>query len=114
MPDSGLEAYSRDLAARVNDAADGAVGTYSEQEFTRIVLEELGEEGAIEDPVALWYEGNLSARLSKITGCAMPEDNERLTLITTIYRGETPPVELTSDEKLSAYGQAIKFFEDSL
>ena len=44
---------------------------------------------------------------------AMPEDNERLTLVTTIYRGEMPPVELTTDEKLSAYGQAIKFFEDS-
>jgi hypothetical protein len=114
MSDPGLEAYSRELAARVNDAADGAVGIYNEQEFTRIVLEELGEEGAIEDPVVLWYEGNLSASLCKITGCAMPEDNERLTLITTIYRGETPPVELTSDEKLSAYGQAIKFFEDSL
>jgi hypothetical protein len=114
MPDAGLEAYSRELAARVNDAADGAVGTYSEQEFTRIVLEDLGEEGAIEDPVVLWYEGNLSTRLCKITGCAMPEDNERLTLIATIYRGETPPVELTSGEKVSAYGQAIKFFEDSL
>jgi hypothetical protein len=114
MPDAGLESYSRELAARVNDAADGADGIYNEQEFTRIILEELGEEGAIENPIALWYEGNLSARLCKITGCAMPEDNERLTLITTIYRGEAPPVELTSDEKLSAYGQAIKFFEDSL
>ena len=38
----------------------------------------------------LWYEGNFSGALSKITGCSMPDDNERLTLITTIYRGETP------------------------
>jgi hypothetical protein len=114
MPDPGIEAYSRELAARVNDAAEaGAEGVYNEQEFTRIVLDELGEEGAVDDPAVLWYEGNLSGRTCKITGCSMPEDNERLTLITTIYRGEVPPVELTTDEKLSAYFQAIKFFEDS-
>src|SRR5580693_9505475 len=114
MPDPGIEVYSRELAARVNDAAEaGAEGVYNEQEFTRIVLDELGEEGAVDDAVVLWYEGNLSGRTCKITGCSMPEDNERLTLVTTIYRGEVPPVELTTDEKLSAYFQAIKFFEDS-
>ena len=112
MPDPGLEAYARDLAARVSDAADTA-GSYNEQEFTRIVLEELAEEGAIEDPSLLWYEGKLSGGICKITGCAMPDDNERLTLTTTIYRGDVPPVKLTTDEKLSAYQQAIKFFEDS-
>ena len=114
MSDAGLEAYAGELAARVTDAAeDGRDGLYNEQEFTRIVLDELGEEGAIEDPIVMWYEGNLSGRISKITGCSMPDDNERLTLITTIYRGETPPADLTSDEKLDAYYQAIKFFEDS-
>jgi hypothetical protein len=114
MPDPGLEAYAKELAGRAADAAESNPETvYTEQEFTRLVLEELGEEGAIEDPIALWYEGNLSTRLCKITGCAMPDDNERLTLVTTVYRGETPPVELTSDEKLAAYEQAIRFFEDS-
>jgi hypothetical protein len=114
MSDPELEAYARELAARVTDAAeDGPNGLYNEQEFTRIILDELGEEGAVEEPVVLWYEGNLSGRICKITGCSMPDDNERLTLVTTIYRGETPPAELSSDEKLSAYYQAIKFFEDS-
>src|ERR1700735_1240743 len=114
MPDPGLEAYAREISARVNDAAEvGGEGVYNEQEFTRIVLDELGEEGAVDDPVILWYEGNLSGRVCKMTGFSMPEDNERLTLITTIYRGDVPPVELTGDEKLSAYGEAIKFFEDS-
>ena len=77
------------------------------------ILDELGEEGAIEDPVALWYEGNLSGKICKITGFAMPEDNERLTLVNTVYRSDVPPAELSSDDKLSAYEQAIKFFEDS-
>ena len=114
MPDPGLDAYARELAARVVDAAEsGLQGVYNEHEFTRIVLDELGEEGAIEDPVALWYEGNLSGKICKITGFAMPEDNERLTLVNTVYRSDVPPAELSSDDKLSAYGQAIKFFEDS-
>lgn len=114
MPNPGLDAYARELAARVVDAAEsGLQGVYNEHEFTRIVLDELGEEGAIEDPVALWYEGNLSGKICKITGFAMPEDNERLTLVNTVYRSDVPPAELSSDDKLSAYGQAIKFFEDS-
>src|SRR6185437_12052633 len=110
MSDPELETYARDMAARVTDAAeDGRGGLYNEQEFTSIVLDELGEEGVVEDPVVLWYEGNLSGRICKITGCSIPDDNERLTLITTIYRGETPPAELTTEEKLAAYYQAIKF-----
>ena len=114
MPDPGLDAYARELAARIIDAAEGGLkGVYNEHEFTRIVLDELGEEGAIEDPVALWYEGNLSGKICKITGFAMPEDNERLTLVNTVYRSDVPPAELSSDDKLSAYGQAILFFEDS-
>jgi hypothetical protein len=114
MPDAGLDAYARELAARVIDAAEGGLqGVYNEHEFTRIVLDELGEEGAIEDPVALWYEGNLSGKICKISGFAMPEDNERLTLVNTLYRSDLPPTELSSDDKLSAYGQTIQFFEDS-
>jgi len=114
MPDPGIDTYARELAARVADAAEGSPeGVYNEQEFTRIILDELGEEGAIEDPVALWYEGNLSGKICKITGFAMPEDNERLTLVNTIYRSDVPPAELSSNDKLSAYEQAIKFFENS-
>lgn len=114
MPDQGLDSYARELAARVVDAAEGGLqGVYNEHVFTRMVLDELGEEGAIEDPIALWYEGNLNGKICKITGFAMPEDNERLTLVNTLYRSDLPPAELSSDDKLSAYGQAIQFFEDS-
>ena len=114
MPDPGLDAYARELAARVADAAESrAGGVYNENEFTRIILDELGEEGAIEDPVALWYEGTLRGKICRITGFAMPEGNERLTLVNTIYRSDVPPAELSNDDKLSAYAQAIKFFEDS-
>src|SRR3978361_1650924 len=114
MPDPGLDVYARELAARAVDAAErGVEGVYNGHEFPRMILDELGEEGAIEDPVALWYEGNLSGKICKITGFAMPEDNERLTLVNTVYRSDVPPAELSSDDKLSAYGQAIKFFEDS-
>jgi hypothetical protein len=53
--------------------------------------------------IPLWYEGNLSGKICKISGFAMPEDNERLTLVNTLYRSDVPPAELSSDEKLSAY-----------
>ena len=56
---------------------------------------------------------NFGGDLSKITGYSMPDDNDRLTLITTVYRGSIPLHELSSDERLDAYRQAIRFFENS-
>jgi hypothetical protein len=56
MSDEGLNRYARDLAAEVDEA--GAV--YSEEEFTRLVLDKLGDEGVLENKTnrtstALWF-----------------------------------------------------------
>ena len=114
MSDLALESYARELDAEVDEAVrSGNESPYHEREFTRIVLDELAEIGAVENPVILWYEGNFGGDLSKITGYSMLEDDERLTLITTIYRGSIPLRELSTDERLDAYRQAIRFFENS-
>jgi hypothetical protein len=114
MSDLELESYARELDAEVDEAVrSGNESPYHEREFTRIVLDDLAEIGAIENPVVLWYEGNFGGDLSKITGYSMPDDNDRLTLITTIYRGSIPLRELWSEDKVTAYRQAIRFFENS-
>jgi hypothetical protein len=114
VTDLALESYARELEAEVDEAVrSGNESPYHEREFTRIVLDDLAEIGAVENPVVLWYEGNVGGDLCKITGYSMPDDNDRLTLVTTIYRGSTPLRELWSEDKVNAYRQAIRFFENS-
>jgi hypothetical protein len=114
MSDEVIETFARELAADVDDAVrSGDESIYSEEEFTRIVLDRLGEEGAIENPALLWQEGHFARTKYKITGYSIPDDEERLILVTTFHTGELPPRALTRDETLSALQQAMKFYECS-
>lgn len=114
MNDLSLEEYARDLAADVDEAVnDGGETPYHEREFTRIVIENLSEEGALENPIPLWQEGTFSRTRFKISGYSIPDDLERLTLITTVYVGDHALRPLTQDEILNACQQAIKFYECS-
>src|SRR5215207_2842758 len=59
MNDDAIETFALDLAAEVDEAVRaGDASVYSEVEFTRIVLERLAEEGAVENPIVLWQEGH--------------------------------------------------------
>ncbi|UPT87022.1 AIPR family protein [Bradyrhizobium barranii subsp. apii] len=114
MTDEAMEAFARELASEVDEAIQSGDGSiYSEEEFTRIVLDRLGDEGAIENPTLLWQEGTFARTKYKITGYSIPDDEERLILVTTIHTGEVQPRALTRDEILSALQQAMKFYECS-
>ena len=61
MNDLSLEEFARDLASDVDEAVEkGQETPYHEREFTRIVIEDLSEEGALENPIPLWQEGTFS------------------------------------------------------
>ncbi|QOZ06635.1 AIPR family protein [Bradyrhizobium sp. CCBAU 51765] len=114
MSDEAIETFACELAGEIEEAIQSDDGSiYSEKEFTRIVLDRLGDEGAIENPTLLWQEGNFGRTNYKITGYSVPDDEERLILVTTIHTGELPPRALTRDEILSALQQAMKFYECS-
>ncbi|HZT26472.1 MAG TPA: AIPR family protein [Pseudolabrys sp.] len=114
MSDEAVELFARELAAEVDDAVHSGTGSiYSEEEFTRIVLDRLGDEGAVENPILLWQEGHFARTKYKITGYSIPDDEERLLLVTTVHTGELPPRALTRDEILGAFQQAVKFYECS-
>ncbi|WP_316197045.1 AIPR family protein [Bradyrhizobium sp. SZCCHNS3053] len=114
MSDEAIEAFARELAGEVDEAIQSGQGSiYSEEEFTRVVLDRLGEEGAIENPTLLWQEGSFARAKYKITGYSIPDDEERLILVTTIRTGEVPPRTLARDEILTALQQAMKFYECS-
>ncbi|MGY4305165.1 hypothetical protein ACVIJ6_002408 [Bradyrhizobium sp. USDA 4369] len=114
MSEEAIEIFARELAAEVDEAVQlGDNSIYSEEEFTRLVLDRLGDEGAIENPMLLWQEGSFSRTRYKITGYSIPDDEERLILVTTLHTGEMPPRALTRDEILNALQQAMKFYECS-
>jgi hypothetical protein len=109
MTDEGLSRYASDLAAEV----DGAEAVYTEEEFTRLVLEKLGDEGVLDNPVALYQEGRFGRTRYKITGFSIPDTEDRLLLITTVHTGEVPPRQLTAEEIRTALVQAGNFYRCS-
>ena len=115
MTDEGLIQYSRDLAAEVEDAiGSGEGGVYSEEEFTRIILDKLGDEGALDNPIYLYQEGTFGRTKYKITGYSISDAEDRLLLVTTVHTGESPPRDLTTDEVRAAVTQAANFYKCSV
>ena len=114
MSGEEIEAFAAQLAADVEEAVSSGTGSvYTEEEFTRIVLERLGEDGAVENPTMLWEEGQVGRHRYKITGYSMAEDAERLLLVATVHTGELPPRPLTRSEITTACDLALKFYECS-
>ncbi len=114
MADEGLVRYARDLAAEIEDAVQsGEDSVYSEEEFTRIILDRLGDEGVLDNPMPLYQEGHFRRSRYKITGFSIPDTDDRLLLITTLHTGEVPPRELTTEEIRNAVMQAANFYKCS-
>ena len=114
MSDDAISAFARELAEAVKEAVEAEGGSLYEQvEFTRLVLDELANEGAVENPALLWQEGTFGRTKYKISGYSMSEDNERLLLVATVYTGQVPPRQISSDEVVNACHQALKFYDCS-
>lgn len=109
MSEDGLSGFAEDLRAEVDEGVL-AGEPYSEPEFTRIVLDRLAEEGVLENPTLLDQEGSFGNAKYKITGFSLDEEQERLVLITTIYKDQFPPQAIPLDEIRSAAERAVRFF----
>lgn len=114
MTGQNFESFARVLAEDVEEGVSSGVGeVYSEAEFTRVVLDRLAEEGVVENPHLLWQEGTFGRVRYKITGFSLADDDERLLLVTTVHTGEIPPRALTREEIMTAFQQAVRFYECS-
>jgi hypothetical protein len=109
VSDDALISFADDLRAEVEEAVL-AGEPYSEPEFTKIVLERLADEGVVENPTLLDQEGTFGTTKYKITGYSLNEEEERLILVTTIYRDQSPPQLLPLDEIRQAAERAVRFF----
>jgi hypothetical protein len=107
-------AFARRLKAEVDASVQSGIGSgHHAEQFTRIVLDKLGNEGTLENPIPLWQEGIFEAQKYKITGFALADEEDRLLLATTVYTGDFPPRPLSRDEISTAFKQTLWFYESS-
>ena len=75
MSDVAVTAFARELAAEVEDSIRSGLGSiYNEEEFTQVVLDKLGNEGVLENPILIWQEGTFDSSKYKITGYSLSDD----------------------------------------
>jgi hypothetical protein len=106
-----LARFAEVLAAEVEEAVEGGGGAiYSEEEFTRILLERLGDEAALDNPTLLYASGNVGQTKYRITGFSIPDTDDRVLLTTTVHTGEVPPRYLSREEARRAVLEAVNFY----
>jgi hypothetical protein len=114
MSDQALISYANDLRAEVEHSIQSeAESVCSEEEFTRIVLDKLADQGALDNPTLLYQQGTFGRVKYKITGFSISDTEDRILLTTTVYAGELPPRRLAVDEIRSAIIQAVNFYKCS-
>src|SRR6476659_7473983 len=114
MSDQALISYAYNLGAEVEHSTQGeAVWVCTEEEFTRIVLEKLADEGSLDNPSLLYQQCSFGRVKYKITGFSISDPEDRILLATTVYSGELPPRRLVADEIRSALTHAVNFYKCS-
>ncbi|MGM5031159.1 AIPR family protein [Tardiphaga sp. 803_E3_N1_3] len=105
--DEAVQRFAKEIVTDVHDGLSDI--PFSEEVFTRLVLERLEEAGHLEGTFPLYQQGRVRNAIYRIDGYAFDEDSSRLELFTTIYREELPPVRVPAAEITKAFERAIRF-----
>lgn len=113
--DDQLEAFARELQTDVAEAvASGTGSPYEVEEFTRIVLDRLSDEGVLENPILLMQDGAFGRGRYSISGYSLSEEEDRLVLFGTLHMGSLPSVECSIPELRKTAELAARFLWYSL
>ncbi|MCB1503607.1 MAG: AIPR family protein [Anaerolineales bacterium] len=113
--DDQVEAFARELQTDVSDAvASGNGSPYEIEEFTRIVLERLADEGVLENPILLMQDGVFGRGQYSISGYSLSEEEDRLVLFGTLHLGIVPPPECSLPDLRRTAELAARFLWYSL
>jgi hypothetical protein len=105
-----IDEFARNLSEEVKEiVATGSASPYEVKEFARIVLERLGDEGVFDNPIFLMEEGRFGPGRWAISGYSLSDDEDRLLLFATLYRGELPPPKLGVQELRDSAELAARF-----
>ena len=108
MTDDVIAKFAQELAREVEDSlSDDA--PFSQEIFTRLILERLEDAGHLDGTFPLFQQGRVRNAIYRIDGYSFDEERSRLELFTTIYREDLPPTRIPQPEVNRAFERAIRF-----
>lgn len=108
MTDEAIAQFSQELIAEIEEGLTPEA-PFSQEVFTRLILERLEEAGHLEATFPLYQEGRVRNAAYRIDGYAYDEERGRLDLYTTIYAGELPPARVPAADTTRAFERALRF-----
>ena len=108
MTNDATAEFSRELTAEVEEGLTSEA-PFSQEVFTRLILERLEEVGHLNATFPLYQEGRVKNASYRIDGYAHDEESARLDLFTTIYSGDLPATKLPAAEVTKALERALRF-----
>jgi len=108
MTDDATVEFSQELIAEVEESLS-TEAPFSQEVFTRLILERLEEAGHLDTTFPLYQEGRVRNAAYRIDGYAFDEERSRLDLFTTIYSGDLPPGKTPSADVTKALERALRF-----
>lgn len=108
MTDEASAAFAQELVADVEEGLTEEA-PFSQEVFTRLILERLEEAGHLDGTFPLYQEGRVRNAAYRIDGYAHDEDRARLDLFTTIYSGDLPSSRIPAAEVTKALERALRF-----
>lgn len=108
MTDDVIAAFSHEMAADVEEGLS-ADTPFSQEVFTRLILERLEEAGHLNTTFPLHQEGRIRNAAYRIDGYAFEEELSRLDLFTTIYTGDVPSRKVPRPDATKALERALRF-----
>lgn len=108
--DKDLVAFAAALLDEVADRALGDVeaSEFRENAFVQVVSDHLAEIGMLENPVVCHHLGNVGAGIVRLSGYAVPDEEERIDLLVAIYDGSGQPKTVSSADTSRTAGQAAR------
>lgn len=108
MTEEATVEFLRALVAEVEESLSSEM-PFSQEIFTRLILERLEEAGHLDATFPLYQEGRIRNAAYRIDGYAYDEELSRLDLFTTIYSGDVSIVKLPSADVTKALERALRF-----
>ena len=90
MIEESVSKFAEEIFKDVTESLS-ADSPFSQEIFTRQILERLEEAGHLEATLPLFQQGRVGNAIYRIDGYAYDEDRSRIELFTTIYQEDMPP-----------------------
>jgi len=108
MTDDATAEFSQEIIAEVEEGLSSDV-PFSQEVFTRLILERLEDAGHLDGTFPLYQEGRVRNAGYRIDGYAYDEERARLDLFTTIYSGDLPASRIPAADVTKALERALRF-----